>query len=139
MIAERNGKTAGSDQRLWAGRPEAAKAMTGCRLAVCCDTTRDRAEALARTVPSAQAETDWRQMVTRPEIDLVLVATTHDMLAPIACEAASAGKHVLIEKPGARRAAELDSAIGRPQPAARLAAAEAALRGVEQVYQECAN
>ena len=31
------------------------------------------------------------------------------MLAPIACEAAAAGKHVLIEKPGARCAAELDS------------------------------
>jgi len=36
------------------------------------------------------------------------VATTHDMLAAIAWEAAAAGKHVLIEKPGARRAAELD-------------------------------
>jgi predicted dehydrogenase len=37
-----------------------------------------------------------------------LIATTHDMLAPIACAAAAAGKHVLMEKPGARRAAELD-------------------------------
>jgi predicted dehydrogenase len=39
----------------------------------------------------------------------VIVATTHDMLAPIAAAAAGAGKHVLIEKPGARRASELDA------------------------------
>jgi predicted dehydrogenase len=41
-------------------------------------------------------------------VDVVLIATTHDMLAPIACAAAGAGKHVLVEKPGARRAEELD-------------------------------
>jgi predicted dehydrogenase len=41
-------------------------------------------------------------------VDLVIAATTHDMLAPVAAEAARLGKHVLIEKPGARRAAELE-------------------------------
>jgi predicted dehydrogenase len=47
--------------------------------------------------------------VASPDIEIVIVATTHDMLAPIAAEAAGAGKHVLIEKPGARRASELDA------------------------------
>ena len=45
----------------------------------------------------------------RDDIDAVFIATTHDHLAPIALEAAAAGKHVLIEKPGARRAGELDA------------------------------
>jgi predicted dehydrogenase len=44
-------------------------------------------------------------------VDLIIVSTSHDTLAEIAHEAASAGKHVLIEKPGARRACELDSAL----------------------------
>ena len=39
----------------------------------------------------------------------VFIATTHDQLAPVATEAAAAGKHVLIEKPGARAARELDA------------------------------
>jgi predicted dehydrogenase len=47
--------------------------------------------------------------VTRPDIDIVIVATTHDQLAPIAAAAAEHGKHVLIEKPAARRASELDA------------------------------
>jgi predicted dehydrogenase len=39
------------------------------------------------------------------------VAVTHDQLATVAEAAAAAGKHVLIEKPGARRAAELDPVL----------------------------
>ena len=46
--------------------------------------------------------------MTRPDVDIVMVATTHDRLAEVALAAVEAGKHVLIEKPGARRAAELD-------------------------------
>ena len=85
-----------------------ARSLEGCSLAICCDTVLEKAEALARANPGAMASADWRAAVRSPDADLVLVATTHDMLAPIACEAAAAGKHVLIEKPGARRAGELD-------------------------------
>ncbi len=88
-----------------------ARSLGGCSLAVCCDTVLERAEALARTKPAAVASADWHAVVKSPEVDLVLVATTHDMLAPIACGAAAAGKHVLIEKPGARRAGELDAVV----------------------------
>src|SRR5581483_9138759 len=84
-----------------------SQALSGCRLSVCCDTLADRAEALAKPA-GAVALTDWQAAVTHPGVDIVLVSATHNMLAPIACAAATAGKHVLIEKPGARRAAELD-------------------------------
>ena len=45
----------------------------------------------------------------RDDVDAVFAATTHDLLAEIATEAAVAGKHVLVEKPGARKASELDA------------------------------
>ena len=86
-----------------------AKSLAGARLAICCDLDPARAEALAAAHPGAAATTDWRAAVTAPDIDIAIAATTHDMLAPIAAEAARAGKHVFIEKPGARLPAELDA------------------------------
>ena len=89
------------------GRKRAA-ALSGCALAVCCDAVPARAEALAAASPGCRATTDWQTAVRWPDADVVLVAATHDMLPAIAREAAAAGKHVLIEKPGARRADDLD-------------------------------
>jgi predicted dehydrogenase len=86
-----------------------AQSLAGGRLAICCDLDRGRAQGLAAAHPGAEAVTDWHAVVDSPKIDIVIVATTHDMLAPIAAAAAGAGKHVFIEKPGARRAAELDA------------------------------
>ncbi len=86
-----------------------AAALAGCRLAICCDVDLERAQALACAYRGAEPTTDWRAAATAPDIDIVVVATTHDMLALIAAAAAGAGKHVLIEKPGARRAGELDA------------------------------
>jgi predicted dehydrogenase len=88
------------------GRKRAA-ALGPAGLALCCDSHEERAEALAATSPGARAVCDWREAATDPQVDVVIAATPHDLLAPIAATAAAAGKHVLIEKPGARRAAEL--------------------------------
>ena len=85
-----------------------AAAISKCRLVACCDAVSERARALARSVPGAEVSTNWRDVVTRADVDLVVVATSHDRLAEIACGAVAAGKHVLLEKPGARRAVELD-------------------------------
>lgn len=88
-----------------------SKALAGATLVACADVARDRAEALARTVSGAVASDDWRAVVQRPDVDLVVVATTNDSLAEIATGAVEAGKHVLVEKPAARSVAELDVLI----------------------------
>ena len=99
------------------GRKRAAS-LAGGRLAVCCDVDAGRAQTLAAAWPGAAPAAawpdtapaaDWRAVVTRPDIHIVVIAATHDMLAPIAAAAAAAGKHVIVEKPGARRARELDA------------------------------
>jgi predicted dehydrogenase len=92
------------------GRKRAA-ALGQRRLIACADRDLDRAAALAATHPGATPTDDWHAAATHDDVDLVIVATTHDMLAEIARVAARAGKHVLLEKPGARRAAELDPVI----------------------------
>lgn len=84
-----------------------AKALGAERLVACADIAQDRAERLAATVTSCKAMTDWKLAVGDPAVSVVIVSTLHDTLAEIAHGAVAAGKHVLIEKPGARRAAEL--------------------------------
>jgi predicted dehydrogenase len=86
-----------------------AFALKGYSITVCCDPDAARAATLAAKHPGAAAVSDWKSAVTRDDVDVVFAATVHDMLAPIAEAAAAAGKHVLVEKPGARRAEELDA------------------------------
>jgi len=88
-----------------------AKALVGARVAVFCDVNISRAEALARQFHGANYSGDWKETVWRSDVDIVVVATTHNMLALIATQAVKAGKHVLIEKPGACRANELEPVI----------------------------
>jgi predicted dehydrogenase len=88
-----------------------AGALTGAELIVCADVMRERADALARTVPGAMATGDWRAAIDRPDVHIVVVATTNDALAEVTRFAVAAGKHVLVEKPAARSVAEIDAVI----------------------------
>ena len=90
------------------GQKRAKSAAAQGSIAVCCDVLQAKSEALAQAY-GAIASTDWEAAVARDDVDAVFVCTTHDLLAPIAEGAALRGKHVLIEKPGARRACELES------------------------------
>ena len=77
------------------------------RLVAVTDTDVARARRLAAATPGCLAVDDSRTLIATPGVDVVIVATTNDALAPIAAASVSAGKHVLVEKPAARRAAEL--------------------------------
>lgn len=84
------------------------------RLRACADVQIGRASQLAQMAgdPAAVAiSTDWREAIQRPEVDVVLVATPNNALAEITLAAVQAGKHVLVEKPAARSAAELSAVI----------------------------
>ncbi|MGW4733763.1 Gfo/Idh/MocA family protein [Streptomyces shenzhenensis] len=54
----------------------------------------------------AAAETDWRALIARDDVDLVDICTPGDSHAEIALAALAAGKHVLCEKPLANTVAE---------------------------------
>src|SRR5262249_7314313 len=81
------------------------------RLTACADLDSDRAEALARTMPGVTATDDWRAAIARPDVDLVIVSTVNNALAPVTLAAIEAGKHVLVEKPAAVTASELERVI----------------------------
>jgi len=76
-------------------------------LVACADTNLGRADQLAGAFPGCVSTADWRAVVARDDIDVIVVATTHNTLAEISHSAIACGKHVLIEKPAARIASEL--------------------------------
>ena len=88
-----------------------ARALGSARLVACADLNLERAQALARSAPGAITSADWQTTVTREDVDIVVVATTNNVLAEIALGAIEAGKHVLVEKPAARFADELTPLI----------------------------
>jgi predicted dehydrogenase len=59
----------------------------------------ERASAAAAALGWASAETDWRHLIERDDIDLVDICTPGNTHAEIAIAALEAGKHVLCEKP----------------------------------------
>jgi predicted dehydrogenase len=88
-----------------------ASALAGQHLVVCADIDRSRAQALAAASPGAVAAPTWHDAVAHRDVQIVVVATTNDALAPVARAAIAAGKHVLVEKPAARTTAEIDPLV----------------------------
>lgn len=88
-----------------------AKALGDAKLVVCADLEEKRARSLAAAYPGSEATGDWRAAVCRQDVDIVIVATTNDALGEASLAAVEAGKHVLVEKPAARRSAELEALI----------------------------
>jgi len=97
-----------------------ARALGPARLVMCADVVLDRARALAGNASGAIATTRWEDVLERADVEVVIVATTNNLLAPITMAAVQAGKHVLVEKPAARSVRELDGVIAASQQAGRL-------------------
>jgi predicted dehydrogenase len=98
-----------------------AKSLGNHTLTVCADATLNRAISLAELHPGCVAFQDWAQAVARDDVDAVIVATTNDSLAQVTLAAVAAGKHVLIEKPAARKVAELEPVLDAVREAGVIA------------------
>lgn len=56
-----------------------------------------------------ESAVDWREIVARHDVDVVVVSTFNSALADISVAALAAGKHVLCEKPFGRNAREAEA------------------------------
>ena len=88
-------------------------------LRVVCDVDADRARALA-DAHGCDAVTDWRDVLARGDIDLVIVAAINAVLEPVTVAALSSGAHVLCEKPLGRDSAEAARMVAAAQAAGRV-------------------
>ncbi len=64
-----------------------------------CDINRKTLEAVQKRFKGAKTTTDWREVVSNPDIDAVVISTADHHHAPAAIAAMRAGKHVYCEKP----------------------------------------
>ncbi|MBV7672245.1 MULTISPECIES: Gfo/Idh/MocA family protein [Streptomyces] len=87
-------------------------------LAAICGRDRTAVEAAAARHGWAAAETDWRALIARDDVDLVDICTPGDSHAEIAVAALEAGKHVLCEKPLANTVAEAEAMAAAAERAA---------------------
>ncbi|TLM82494.1 Gfo/Idh/MocA family protein [Pseudarthrobacter sp. NamE5] len=83
----------------WATAPRFFDLGVDPELAVVCGRSADAAGSFARKFLVDRVETDWRKVVTDPEVDVVDICTPGKLHSPIALAALEAGKHVLCEKP----------------------------------------
>ncbi|PJE97329.1 dehydrogenase [Streptomyces carminius] len=74
-----------------------------------CGRDPDAVRAAARRLGWAAAETDWRALIAREDVQLVDICTPGGSHAEIAVAALEAGKHVLCEKPLANTVEEAEA------------------------------
>ena len=71
-----------------------------------CARNRERATAMAARLSVPEVYTDYRELIARPDVDAITVATPDALHLPVAVAALEAGKHVFCEKPLAMNVAE---------------------------------
>jgi myo-inositol 2-dehydrogenase/D-chiro-inositol 1-dehydrogenase len=76
-----------------------------------CARDEGKVKAFAEQWGYESAETDWRKLVGRKDIDLIDIASPNNTHAEIALAAAAAGKMVLCEKPLAMSGAEAENMV----------------------------
>lgn len=89
------------------GRKRAAAVRAPHRLAAVSDLDQGRAASLAAQHTGCVVVPAPLDVLRRPDIELVVLAATNDALGPLTAAAIDAGKHVIVEKPAARRSAEI--------------------------------
>jgi predicted dehydrogenase len=91
-------------------RAEALNYIQRAKLVACADINLIKAEKIAK-ISGAKIFTEWRDLIKSIDIDLVIIATPHNLLAEICSEAINSRKHVLVEKPAGICASQLDPLI----------------------------
>jgi len=87
------------------------KAHPAVTLAAVADTSLQRAQDAADLHGVPFVTSDYREVVTRPEIDIVSIALPNYLHAPVGLAALKAGKHVMIDKPMATNARDAERLV----------------------------
>lgn len=81
-------------------------------VAMVCDTSRSRLRTAGDRAPSADAVLDYRQVLDRPDLDAVLLATPTHLHTAMALDAIAAGKPLWLEAPIAHSLEDVHAILG---------------------------
>lgn len=83
------------------------------KIVAVCDSAKELAEARAKELEISDSSiyTDYQELVSRSDIDAVMIVTPHHLHMPQAVAAAKSKKHVLVEKPMCNNLQEAESMI----------------------------
>lgn len=96
-------------------------------ITVLCDTSLERAERAQELFGSRRITTDYREVVSADDVDMVLNLTHHSVHVEINLAAIEAGKHVYSEKPLATNYADADLTVKKAAEAGVLLASAPAI------------
>lgn len=99
----------------FAGRTLHAPLVLAAGMRITAAVTSRQAE-LAATVPDAQAVNSVDELVSRDDVDLVVIVTPNQLHVPQALLALNAGKHVVVDKPLCIRSRDTDDLIAVTDP-----------------------
>lgn len=89
---------------------DAIAALDGVELVAACRTNAEALAAFCRRY-GCEAVTDYRKLVRRPDVDVVVVATPHHLHTDVALAAVNEGKALMLEKPMATTLCECDAIV----------------------------
>jgi predicted dehydrogenase len=78
---------------------EALKACQAAELFAVASPTPGNAEKFARAHGIPHHSTDYRKLLAMPEVDMIVIGAPNDVHCAITIDAATAGKHIVLEKP----------------------------------------
>ena len=90
---------------------EAIRSLPSAQVVAVASPTADHAERFAFERGIPHHFSDYRSLLDLRELDLVVLGLPNDLHCEATCQAAAAGKHVVVEKPMAMNLAECDRMI----------------------------
>jgi len=94
--------------------------LKGSDVLMCSDLSEDRLAHMRSIYPKLETTTDYRRLLSRADIDAIVVATPPETHHRLAIEALRAGKHVFVEKPLALSGSEGAEMVTEAERAKRV-------------------
>ena len=116
------------------------------KLVAVCDSNAERARRSAKLWGADRWYSEFEKLLRDPEIEAVVIATSHEMHAELAIRAAEEGKHFIVQKPMALSLREAEEVVRKVEESGVKALAEPSeallspvMRTVKSVLEEVGN